>query len=131
MNTDTYKTMMDNARAARAAIRHALQFLEDPTHHGDGHLTECIENCKAVLLTDRRNNILAEPEQVEKLVKVINADTGLVLEMPEKYAHSGWMPPQRWVAYRGITAPGNHVPPEELDTVRLAYRLDLSVCWLP
>ena len=42
------------ARQARAAIRHALQFLKDKTHRGDGHLRECIDRCAAVLELEPR-----------------------------------------------------------------------------
>ena len=41
--------LQNEARSARQVIRHALQFLRDPTHKGDGHLDECIANCKLVL----------------------------------------------------------------------------------
>jgi hypothetical protein len=41
--------LQNEARSARQAIRHALQFLQDPTHKGDGHLDECIANCNLVL----------------------------------------------------------------------------------
>lgn len=41
--------LQNEARSARQAIRHALQFLKDPTHKGDGHLDECIANCELVL----------------------------------------------------------------------------------
>lgn len=44
--------MLLEARQARAAIRHALQFLKDPTHKGDGHLDECIDSCEDALKTD-------------------------------------------------------------------------------
>jgi hypothetical protein len=46
--------MLVEARDARSAIRHALQFLRDPTHQGDGHLDECIAACENVLKTDGR-----------------------------------------------------------------------------
>lgn len=50
--TPIVREMLNDAREARAAIRYALQFLEDPTHKGDGHLAQCIEACKDVLATD-------------------------------------------------------------------------------
>lgn len=37
---------------ARQAARHALQFLRDPTHQGDGHLDQCIASLEAVLDTE-------------------------------------------------------------------------------
>lgn len=41
--------LLNEARSARQAIRHALQFLKDPTHRGDGHLDDCIKDCELVL----------------------------------------------------------------------------------
>lgn len=44
--------MLAEAIEARCAIRHALQFLRDPTHRGDGRLFECIHSCELALRTD-------------------------------------------------------------------------------
>jgi hypothetical protein len=51
-NGELISVLLKEAREARAAIRHALQFLEDPTHQGDGHFSECLQACRNVLKTD-------------------------------------------------------------------------------
>ncbi len=47
--SERVELLLTEARASRSAIRHALQFLEDPTFRGDGHLGICIARCKLAL----------------------------------------------------------------------------------